>query len=81
MDWLKQRTAEYRTSYRRTTKDGIAALSHLNRQNTFLRYSTFNIPDSIFAFLFIFENNCNVTQAKASFPIRLDARDLGLRLV
>ena len=47
----EQRTAEYRISNRRISKDGFAALSlFLNRQNTSLRHSTFMIRYSIFAF-------------------------------
>jgi hypothetical protein len=47
----EQRTAEYRISNRKISKDGFAALSlFLNRQNTSLRYSTFMIRYSIFAF-------------------------------
>ena len=55
MAWIKQRTAEYRISNRRISKDGFAALSlFLNRQNTSLRHSTFMIRYSIFAFLKFF---------------------------
>jgi hypothetical protein len=47
----EQRTAENRISNRRISKDGFAALSlFLDRQNTFLRHSTFMIRYSIFAF-------------------------------
>jgi hypothetical protein len=55
----EQRTAEYRISNRRISKDGFAALSlFLNRQNTSLRHSIFMIRYSIFAFLkFLFRSD------------------------
>ena len=68
MAWIKQRTAEYRISNRRIKKGGVAALNLIdkkNRQNAFLRYSTFDIHDSIFAFL------------KVSISIRLAAVQAG----
>ena len=58
--WIKQRTAEYRISNRRITKDGIASLSLFIKLLEYLP-STFDIHDSIFYIRFF----------KVSFSIKL----------
>ena len=60
MAWIKQRTAEYRISNRRISKDGIASLSLFIKLLEYLP-STFDIHDSIFYIRFF----------KVSFSIKL----------
>jgi hypothetical protein len=64
----EQRTAEYRISNRRISKDGFAALSlFLNRQNTSLRHSIFIIRYSLFQSFFYDQTGRFVGQRRRSY--------------
>ena len=71
--WLEQRTAEYRISDRRMSKDGFASLSlfyKIDRMPAFyIRYSLFDIR-----YLSAFGGLAFI---KVSFPIRLVTRLIG----